>query len=350
MPNTEGPRPPTPEELPSLIKFLDSNLRSSVKWSIADEYPTTYITENLENLRIIKQGSDVLSHAAIKSIVVKTQFGVFKVAAIGGVVTSKDHRAQGYSRQIMEDCLTLSQNQAHDFAILWTNLYDHYRKLGFELAGTEVALIFDKAYMPVETKSLRFLKGPQVSAESIDRVYSQHTVISLRKINEIAKFLRIPNSNIYTAWSTATGHLVAYAIEGKGADLNGYIHEWGGGVNELSSLFNYILSEQKRSMTVICPAHSENLIRQLRPHVNQVNIGYLGMIKLLNRANVVAKIQRFSTQPLTDALMRIDEKELTQLIFGPHEISTFKNIPTNLHEPIKEILPMPFWIWGWDSV
>ncbi len=359
MQNFEGPRPPKNEELKSVISFLDSNLRNDVKWSIADEYPTTYDLENLSNLRIIKDGDSVLSHAALKTEIVRTHFGLFRVAAIGGVVTSKEHRAQGLSGKILENCITLAQNEAHDIAILWTNLFDHYRKLGFELAGTEVAIVIDKPFLTEPSTNLSFIKGFQVSAEAIERVYNQHSVISLRKPTDIARYLQIPNSNIYTAWNKQSGQLVAYAVEGKGSDLSGYVHEWGGGVTELMSLFNYISKDQKRKIAIITPAHSENLIRQLKQYASNINVGFLGMIKILNRENVIGKIQKnalqagqkdLASQTFTDVLMALDEKVLTQIVFGPHDPKILSAIPKEFQEPIKKLLPMAFWIWGWDSV
>ncbi|MDZ4660951.1 MAG: GNAT family N-acetyltransferase [Pseudomonadota bacterium] len=359
MQNFEGPRSPKNEEFKSLISFLDSNLRNDVKWSIADEYPTTYALENLSNLRIIKDGESVLSHAALKSEIVRTHFGLFKVAAIGGVVTSKEHRAQGLSGKILENCLALAQKEAHDIAILWTNLYDHYRKLGFELAGTEVAIIIDKPFLNEPSTNLNFIKGFQVSSEAIERVYSQHSVISLRKASDIARYLQIPNSNIYTAWNKKSGQLVAYAVEGKGSDLSGYIHEWGGGVSELISLFNYISGDQMRKLAIISPAHSENLIRQLKPYASNINVGFLGMIKILNRENIVGKIQKQAmkmeikdlvSQNFIDLLLSLDEKVLTQIVFGPHDAKVLSAIPQEFRESVKKLLPMAFWIWGWDSV
>ena len=359
MENFEGPRPHKNEELKSVISFLDVNLRNDVKWSIADEYPTTYALENLSNLRIIKDGDNVLSHAAVKTEIIRTHFGLFKVAAIGGVVTSKEHRAQGLSAKILENCITLAQNEGHDVAILWTNLFDHYRKLGFELAGTEVAIIIDKPFLTEPSTNLNFIKGFQVSAEAIERVYSQHSVISLRTAADIARYMRIPNSNIYTAWNKQSGQLVAYAVEGKGSDLSGYIHEWGGGVTELMSLFNYISGDQKRKLAIITPVHSENLIRQLKPYASNINIGFLGMIKILNRENVIGKVQKhalqiglndLSSQAFTDVMMALDEKVLTQIVFGPHDPKLLTAIPSDFREPMKKLLPMAFWIWGWDSV
>lgn len=355
MEGFEGPRPPAPEELNNVVKFLNSQLRRESNWSIADEYPTTYSSENRENIRIIKSGEQVLSHAAVKTLIIKTPFGLFKVAAIGGVVTLESHRQQGLGRKILEDCVEIAKNQGHDFAILWTNLYDLYRKIGFELGGSEISLLLDKPVPVLSPLNLKYIKGANISAEALERVYSKHTVTNIRRISDIQKFLKIPNSTVYSAW-TAEQQLVAYAVEGKGADLNGYIHEWGGGVNEILHLFNYALKDQKRNLTIICPGHAQNLIRQVQPHSKVFHPGYLGMIKILNTKNLIEKVNRFARlighsrfnlEPLID---QCPEAQLVRVFFGPSDSQFLSKCDDKTREIINQILPIPMWVWGWDSV
>src|SRR5262245_44580133 len=138
----EGPRPPTPAEFSRILEFLNRNLRQNESWSISSEYPTALNEGNLGNIRIIKENNEILSHAVLRPLLIKTPIGMFKIAAIGSVVTDPRYRTQGLSSQIVEDCLEAARAQGCDFAILWTNLYEFYRKFGFELAGSEISYIF----------------------------------------------------------------------------------------------------------------------------------------------------------------------------------------------------------------
>ena len=131
----EGPRPLFDHELGEFVDFLSTQLRPSHAWSIAEEYPLAIHDANLNNVRVIKEENHFVSAAVMKPLVIKSPAGLFKVAAIGSVVTAPEHRNRGLSRQIMDDCLKAAQEHGCDFAILWTNLFDFYRKLGFELAG-----------------------------------------------------------------------------------------------------------------------------------------------------------------------------------------------------------------------
>jgi predicted GNAT family N-acyltransferase len=362
----EGPRPPHETEFPSVVKFLDTNLRPKEGWSITTEYPVAFSESNRLNIRIITERDQVLAHALIRPMILKAPSGLFKVAGLGSVVTSTEHRNQGLSTKTIQSCLEAAQAQGCDFSILWTNLYDFYRKLDFELAGSEVSALIDQD-IPVADPTLKFLEGPKVSPEAIHRLYSQHTVTSIRTVEEVRKYLQIPNSRVYTAWDTA-GQLKAYAIEGKGADLNGYVHEWGGSAPALMSLFAHIRKTQQRTITVIVPQHAQNLLRALKTQGIAINHGYLGMIKVLNHESLFGKIRRYARAlgvadlvlekqgekfliGASDRIFSTDsERDIVKLIFGPQNASEIHHFGTEAAAKLERVFPLHFWIWGWDSI
>lgn len=361
----EGPRPPRETEYPQILDFLHQELRPNVNWSLASEYPTALSLSNIHNIRVITESEKILSHAVLKPLIVRTPLAVLKIGAIGSVVTDSNHRNQGLSRKIIDECLQEAKRQECDLAMLWTNLYEFYQKMDFELAGSEMSFVFEKEFQ-VPAHQLRFLQTQQVSAEAILRLYSQHTVTSVRTAEEIRKFLQIPQTVVYTAWDQSN-QLVAYAIEGKGADLTGYIHEWGGSVPHLLALFSHIRKERKAPFTVIAPSHSANLVRNLQAVDGIVcNQGYLGMIKIVSHDNFFQKIKKAARALgmndfvlekrgadifmgfADDLIVLSDEKDLVRILFGPAvEIPHLKKESLT---KLDKILPLPLWVWGWDSV
>lgn len=363
----EGPRPPIESEYTEVLKFLDGQLRPNAKWSIASEYPTALSLQNIHNIRIITDSAQVVSHAVLKPLIIRTPNVILKVGAIGSVVTDQAHRNQGLSRQILQNCLEEATRQDCDLAILWTSLHDFYRKLNFELAGSEVSCVFEQNFT-TELRGLKFIKGAQVSAEAIHRLYSQHTVGSIRSIEDTRKFLAIPNTTLTTAWDSAGG-LAAYAVEGKGIDLTGYIHEWGGRVPAILALMSHLRQEKGASFTLILPQHAQNLLRALQNLPVTINYGYLGMIKIVNFDGLFGKIKRAArTLGIADMVLErdatnpghyvfgigkdlvviSDEKALPQILFGPSPIIDSFEEKTNA--TLEKIFPLPLWIWGWDSV
>lgn len=363
----EGPRSPAEKEWPSVVEFLNTNLRSENNWSITKEYPTALNLTNLHNVRIITdEEKKIVSHAVMKPLIIKSPHLIFKAGAIGSVVTQESARNQGLSRQIIDDCLASAKTQSCDIAILWTNLFDFYRKAGFELAGYEISLLVDQNFSAPD-QSLKFMTNAKVAPEAIHRLYSQHTVGTVRNIEDIRKFLSIPKTQVYTAWEPS-GQLAAYAIEGKGADLGGYIHEWGGGVTKLLALFNYIQKQKGDTLTVIAPAHSQNLIRAMEAHGAGKNTGYLGMLKIVNFDQLAGKIKRaFRAVGVGDIVLEKqrdhfvfgcgpdfctmqNETDMMHILFGPVDFAELEIFEPETVEKLNRVLPLQFWVWGWDSI
>ena len=150
----------------------------------------------------------------------------------------------------------------------------------FGRGRSEVSLVVENEFNPPQPE-LKIIKGPQVSAEAILRIYNQHSVNSVRTTEEIRRILQIPNYQIYTAWDF-TQQLVAYAVEGKGADLGGYVHEWGGQVPAILTLISQIRKEKQHPITILSPSTAQNFIRKLSSLTRVTrNDGFLGMIKII---------------------------------------------------------------------
>lgn len=362
----EGPRSPSPSELPQVLDFLNRSLREQSSWSIAAEYPTALSHHNLHNMRIIADQGMVLSHAVLKPLIIKSPHLVYKVGAIGSVVTDSGHRGQGLSTQVIEDCLRSAQEQSCDIAILWTDKFDFYRRMGFELAGSEISIVIEEE-LNILSQGLRFSTDPRVAPDAIYRLYSTHSVSSVRTVEETRKFLSIPQTKIYTAWEE-NGQLAAYAIEGKGIDLNGYIHEWGGKVSKLMALFSFIRTQKAQPYTIICPRHSQNLLNEMQKHPVTVNYGFLGMIKLLNFDQLAAKIKRaFRAEGIADIVLEKhpqhfvfgvgadlftmqNEGDMVRFLFGYVDYRDLGLFKEETVQKLEKILPLKMWVWGWDSI
>ncbi|MBY0553715.1 GNAT family N-acetyltransferase [bacterium] len=362
----EGPRSPESHEWTQVVDFLNANLRQNNSWTIASEYPTAFATNNIHNMSIITEDEKIISHAVLKTLIVKTPNAIFKVGAIGSVVTDPDHRQQGYSRKNIEKCMELAQKQECDLVILWTDQFDFYRKMGFELAGFEYSYVFDDA-SPIKNKNLRFVTGNNVDPNALLKLYSQHTVHAVRGAEDFRQFLKIPNSNVYTAWDQ-NNQLLAYAVEGKGADLINYVHEWSGQVDALMDLFQYIRAQKNQVITVMCPAHSTNLRAQMEPVASVSHQGYLGMLKIINQESCLTKIKKaFRAEGFekivlekqgeqfvfgfgTDLYTLSKESDLIQLLFGPLNVNALDFVSTDAQQKLSNLLPMPLWVWGWDSI
>ncbi len=360
------PRVPKLEEYEKIVAFLNSQLRPQESWSISQEYPLSINTQNLHNIRIIEEDGKIISHAVVKILLVKTPIAIFRVAAIGSVVTLPEYQNRGYSTKVLKDCLDQAKIQNADFAILWTDIFDFYRRLGFELAGSETAIIFN-SQIESEYNGLKFLSSKMVDPQSLLRLYNQHSMGTLRTTSDINKYLKIPNSQLFTAWDQ-NNHLLAYAVEGRGADLSNYIHEWGGKVSKILALISEIQRQKSTPLTLITHPSSTNLIRQATDRGALINKGYLGMIKIINTRDLFFKIKRYARYlghedfalefNGTDYIVghsghmfrTQNEKDIVKLLFGPYKASELQSFDFETTQMLEKIFPIPLWIWGWDSV
>ena len=361
----QGPRTPESHELNRVVEFLDAQLRQNNSWTIASEYPTALTSQNIHNMSIVTEDEKIISHAVLKTLVIKTPYAIFKVGAIGSVVTDPNYRQQGHSTSNINKCLELAATQECDLAILWTDKFEYYRKIGFELAGYDYSFVFDQKG-EVKNKNWRFNQGNNVDPAALAKLYAQHTVQVVRTTEDFRQYLKIPNSNLFTVWDQ-NNQLLAYAAEGKGIDLVNYVHEWGGQVEALMDLFQYIRNQKNCEITIMTPLQSQNLRQRLSLVATQ-HQGFLGMLRIVNAENLLNKVKKaFRSEGHdkivlekqgtsyvfgfgTDLYTLEKEADLVQLLFGPLNINQFDFVSPETKSKLATLLPLPLWVWGWDSI
>ncbi len=359
---------PNTQHWKQIDQFLTETLRPGSQWNLAEEYPLAFSEKNRANIRFIENEDKVLAHAVMQPSLIRTHYHLFKVGLIGSVVTDPDNQGKGYSKQIIKSCLDACQEQNCDFSILWTDLFNFYSKFGFEIAGSEIALQIDSKFKPENMADVRIMDTPKVSPQALLKVYNQHNLKTVRQLSDIEKYLKIPNSKIYTAWNKKTQALEAYCVMGKGADFQGYIHEWGGKVSALMSLLRKMSQDSTQPITLISPPQCTNLIKQMEQAGAQKFYGVLGMIKIIDRASFCKKIKKGARAlgyesfvfeyrddqyyfGYGDEIYATDsDADITRLVFGPIEPKQIHKFSDQALEALEQIFPIPFWVWGWDSI
>ena len=362
----QGPRSPGAHEFSTVVDFLNQNLRENNSWPITSEYPTSLASNNIHNMSIITEDEKIVSHAVLKPLIIKTPVCILKVGAIGSVVTDPEHRQKGHSSRNIENCLALAQRQECDLVILWTDKFDFYKKFGFELAGIEQTYVLERQN-EIANKNLKFVSDKKVDPAALLKLHSSHTVHSVRTVEDIRQFMKIPNSRLYTAWNE-NNTLVAYAVEGKGADLTNYVHEWAGNVDSLLDLFSYMQKQKKEPLTVMVPAHSVNMRKRLEALCSTSHQGFLGMIKILNYDTILNKVKKaFRAEGFEQIVFEMQNNDvifgfgtdlytiknpvdLTRLLFGPLKPADLEFMKPETQQKLAVLLPLPLWVWGWDSI
>jgi hypothetical protein len=107
---------------------------------------------------------------------------------------------------------------------------------------------------------------------------------------------------------------------------------------------------------------------ELQTQATFCNEGFLGMIKILDHDQLFAKIKRsFRSLGIADFVLEKHpqhclfgfDKELftvntdsalVQLLFGPLNYADLGIFGAENLRKIENVLPLKFWIWGWDSI
>jgi hypothetical protein len=81
-----------------------------------------------------------------------------------------------------------------------------------------------------------------------------------------------------------------------------------------------------------------------------------GKIKRAFRAEGVADIvleknkDHFLFGIGTDLFTITNETDMTNLLFGPVDVQRLDMMTERTRNQLAKLLPLPMWIWGWDSV
>jgi ribosomal protein S11 len=133
-------------------------------------------------------------------------------------------------------------------------------------------------------------------------------------------------------------------------------------------LFHHIQTTQNREIVVITPPQCKNLIRQCLDSGAQEFEGILAMIKILDKSSLAKKAQRmarrmgikdFAIEVHNDTLYfgtsegvyKTDsEADMVHLFFGPTKASEMHSFAEETNNKLNKLLPLPCWVWGWDSI
>ena len=128
------------------------------------------------------------------------------------------------------------------------------------------------------------------------------------------------------------------------------------------------MRQHRSDLFIILPKECQNLYRELVAGGAQAREGVLGMIRIINPVSLARKVKKGaralghhdfvfeykqgvylfgSGQEIyqTDA-----HSDIVSLVFGPRLPKDLCNFSPKALETLNDIFPIPFWVWGWDSI
>ena len=282
-------------------------------------------------------------------------------------------QGKGLATSLVSKCCEEARNAGAALAFLWSDKHEFYLKLGFHLVARQWTISFEPKHAPllralgeraeIPERALRV--SEEVNGELLRQSHEMLTQYPLgveRTPEEHAMYLDGGACRVVSAW--AGKQLAAYFVIGKGKDLQGYVHEWGGAEGALCHLMAQCLEDFQCPLSLLSPQFMPEevpWIYSLERAGIPAKAEYLALVKLLS----LEKLQRlvrdylqrigldpaeFSIAPEEDhfrlswrgkVLGPLDEAGLLRLLFGPQ-------LPEE--GEMRAFLPLRLWYWGMDSV
>ncbi len=270
-------------------------------------------------------GDRLVTSAAARTTYIKAPRRTFKIALIGAVATHADYRGQGLASSAVARAIDWAISQGAALIALWGSEHSLYRKLGFELAGAQFrtpladlrlpapreAAAVGKGWIPTLFPLLQKREGGCVLQASDEEWLSRH-------------------KNVEWFWLGSPKAPRAYAALGRGIDLEGIVHEWGGDEEASKELLGWMARARPETSII----GSARALQSLGLVSDSTTGEYLALLRVVNASAILGAYG-------IDGDLQGPPGQLAQTLFGPDS----PRDPSLL----EGSLPLPLWIWGLDA-
>ncbi len=146
-----------------------------------------------------------------------------RILLLGSVCTRPDQRGQGLASSLIAQVCQQAQADGLDAVLLWSDRHDFYQRLGFTPVGLQYEIPFS---CPSGTNPTGLRLAQAKDLEQLWALHQQKPMAVQRSLGQMA--LALMAQPMTTVVRSEAGEITAYACLGKGADLQGWWHEFGG--------------------------------------------------------------------------------------------------------------------------
>lgn len=179
---------------------------------------------------------------------------IYSVGIIGAVATDPALRGRGLGRRVVEGARDRLLREGARFVVLWGSDRNWYARMGFQPAGTQNLVPLADLELSVEAQVGLDLRGH--FSESIFRRMQETRArfggLALTD-QDLGWMSRHRNVRWFSVCETKSSEVLAYAAVGRGIDLGGVVHEWGGAPAALRALLATFRQEAPHLLMMSCP-------------------------------------------------------------------------------------------------
>lgn len=216
------------------------------------EYPLAFATVGPGEVVSLEENGETRAACAILRREFAYGDGRVPLGLIGSVVTHPDHRKQGWMSRLLDRAEARLSEQGCEHALLWAEEPAVYRSRGYRSFGWEVLHIVNPVREPIDRggPGPRDPGGPRnrpmlpTDVAAIHALYGRHPERCLRSEEETRALLGAPKMTSMVR--TDGERVLAYALVGRGEDLVGVVHEWGGEPEDVWALVRSMAQKQRQ--------------------------------------------------------------------------------------------------------
>ncbi len=244
------------------LEQIDEWLLPGAFYGVQHTWPQLYRSDGDGKFCALFDGDRLVSQCAFRMAAARTAAGPRRVALLGSVVTDPDLRGRGHARRVLEAALHACRKDGVDFVLLWAEEPGLYERCGF-LPGAEETCCVVEA-----TACLRagdFVRAATISDHArLHALHAQKPLGIERTARMMSALLSTPGLSTFVL--ERGGEVVAYACTGKGADLHGWWHEFGGSDADVAELLPRALelAGQPQALAIV-PPYRSGLLAGLGP-------------------------------------------------------------------------------------
>lgn len=350
-----------------LLTLLGSVLRPGDPVSLAAEQPAIFGPAATGHICSIESGDEIVAGAACVARTLSTPRGRMKIGLIGSVATDPSARKQGHGAAAVDACEQYLLHQGCSTVLLWADVPDFYQKRGYIFAGTEY--LFSLPPLDGWTSNGSVERYQSDDLHSVEGIRIRESAHSDRPRAESALHYESAGTEVYVyrpaASDNITNRITAYAAFGRGGDLAGTVHEFGGSVAGIISILQQIIQiHQLESLLIIVNTHRADLIEILESCGIERQTGVLGMVKCLDLAALAGELhkklpegtkveisERNTIFSYNNKTMTLSETELLRAVIGDGgRREVLQSVETALEIPVIINLPIEPGFGGFDSI
>ncbi len=358
-------RPGTPAA-EGLLPWLDAGLRGSRPGRIGDEYRAVLGEPTTEHVAI-HAGNRPVSHALSRLCTVEAEGRSLRVGMIGLVYTDPAHRRAGLAARCIETAIERLAGHGADVTVLWSDQPGYYERLGFLPAARERLIRVDvaacRATLRRSAAELRVTPPRPEDWPTLDALYAAKPVRVTRAPGRLAELAEAPDCELVVC-RDGRGP-AAYAALGKGDDFRAVVHEWAGSAEGVLACLCALLDTEPGGLLLAGP-RPEPITEALLDLDAPVLERPFALLHLTDAEGVFSALAGEHPQLAGATLRReaqgfrlglpgrevlLEPRQGMQLLFGPElPPDVLEPLDADVQRAIRERLPWPLFVWGFDSI